>query len=192
MRDWHSTYLSLGLRSVHKTSLTSNVRYNICLNCLSGWESIAFERNGVPDCQPQNRIPSFLCQNVHCKVVVNTLNADFVTQLPEGSKNNYTNTLDKIAVDLIWFKRTFYACILALIQVLCDFEKMGSFVLALGSHQTKLCLNMFVVNYFITRNIYYICIQYFKQIRKRMRHLEILFKLKCNLRQNMSTVSLCH
>lgn len=76
------------------------------------------------------------------------MNADFVTKLPERSKNNYTKTFDKIAVDLIWFKRIFYAYILALIQVLCDFEKKGSFLLALGPHQTKMCLNKFVVNVF--------------------------------------------
>lgn len=70
-------------------------------------------------------------------MVLCTLNADVVTKLPEGSKNNYTKTFDKIAVDLIWFKRTFYAYILALIQVLCDFDKMGSFVLALGPRQKK-------------------------------------------------------
>lgn len=77
--------------------------------------------------QPQNQIPSLLCQNAHCKVVVRTLNADFVIKLSEDSKNNYTKTLDKIAVDLIWFKRTFYAYayILALMQVFCNFLKIG-------------------------------------------------------------------
>lgn len=84
-----------------------------------------------------------------CKVVFNTLNADFGTKLPEGSKNNYTKTFDKIAVDLIWFKRNFYAYILALIQVLLDFEKNWVVLCSLWVHtRQKMCSNKFVVNVF--------------------------------------------
>lgn len=57
----------------------------------SGWGWAAFERNMVgnipllsnaPQLQPQNRFPSFLCQNAHCNMKVCTSNPDFEIRLP--------------------------------------------------------------------------------------------------------------
>lgn len=74
-------------------------------------------------------------------------------------------------------------------------KKMGSFVLALGPHQTKMCLNKVVVNVFCNKKylLYlYSVFQTDSEAYEALGHLEKLFKQKCNFRQNMSTVSLCH
>lgn len=77
----------------HKTALTCNFWHNIWLNRFIGWGWAKLEINRLRNITPLQTLPGlhpwtnfyYLHQNVHCNVIVCTLNPYFEIIFPEGA-----------------------------------------------------------------------------------------------------------
>lgn len=87
---WEISYSGL---EMYKTALTCNFWHNICLNWSIGWGCAKLEINKLRNITPLRTLPGlhpwtnfyYLHQNVHCIVIVCTLNPYFEIIFAEGA-----------------------------------------------------------------------------------------------------------